>query len=156
MGIKQRIGNACGTIGILHALANIPNALQSAAIQPQSWLSTFLETCPAALPPITKAEILEDNDQIESMHDEATSDTTMNQTSRGNIEDKVETHFVSIVNVNGELVELDGRKDGPIRHGPTTEMSLLKDACQKVVKKFMERDPGEVRFTILALAPSQT
>ena len=90
------------------------------------------------------------------MHDEATSDTTMNQTSRGNIEDKVETHFVSIVHVNGELVELDGRKDGPIRHGPTTEMSLLKDACQKVVKKFMERDPDEVRFTILALAPSQT
>lgn len=153
--IKQRIGNACGTIGILHALANIPNALKSAAITPQSWLSSFFDTCPAALPPITKAEILESNNQIESMHDEATSDTN-NQTSRGNIEDKVETHFVSIVNINGTLVELDGRKDGPIPHGPTTEMSLLKDACQKVVKKFMERDPNEVRFTILALAPSQS
>ena len=142
---------ACGTIAILHALANIPNEIKSMAIKPQSWLSGFLEFCPAALSPITKAQILECNNEIESMHNEAA-----NKSSCANIEDEVQCHFISILNINGELVELDGRKDGPIKHGSTTEMTLLKDACQRVVKKFMERDPSDCRFSILALASSQT
>ncbi len=60
--------------------------------------------------------------------------------------------FVALVNVNNKLYELDGRKQGPVLHGDTTEMTLLHDAC-KVVKVFIDRDPDEMRFTILALAP---
>lgn len=152
--IKQRIGNACGTIGILHALGNIPEALRVAAIPHDSWLGKFYKSCPPALDPIAKAEILERDDEIESKHDAATSDAE-NQTSRGNIDDKVETHFVAVAHVDGGLYELDGRKEGPIRHGDTTPETFLKDACAKVVQGFMERDPGEMRFTILALAPTQ-
>ena len=148
--IKQRIGNACGTIGILHALANIPEPLKVAAIPADSWLGTFYESCPAQLSPITKAEILEGDTQIEQKHDEATSDG-QNQTSRGS---DVETHFVAVVNVNGGLYELDGRKDRAIRHGDTSAETFLKDAA-KVVQGFMDRDPGELRFNILALAPTQ-
>ena len=150
---KQRIGNACGTIGVLHALANLPPPIQEMTIEPQSWLHRFYQSTPAIMSPLAKAELLESNEEIESKHDAATSDGA-NQTSRGKLEDKVHTHFVALVNVKGGLYELDGRKEGPIRHGDTTDAAFLKDACQ-VVKAFMDRDPEEMKFTILALAPSQ-
>jgi len=151
--IKQRIGNACGTIGILHALANIPEPLKVAAIPADSWLGNFYDSCPAQLSSIAKAEILENDEEIEKKHDSATSDS-QNQTNRGALDDQLETHFVAIVNVNGGLYELDGRKEKPIRHGDTTQDTFLKD-CAKVVQVFMDRDPDEMRFTILALAPTQ-
>jgi hypothetical protein len=31
---------------------------------------------------------------------------------------KVDLHFVAFVNVEGDLYELDGRKDGPLNLGP--------------------------------------
>jgi len=151
--IKQRIGNVCGTIGILHALANIPEPLKAAAIPADSWLGHFYDSCPAQLSSISKAEILENDEEIERKHDSATSDS-QNQTTRGALDDQLETHFVAIVNVNGGLYELDGRKEKPIRHGDTTQDTFLKD-CAKVVQGFMDRDPDEMRFTILALAPTQ-
>ena len=150
--IKQRIGNACGTIGMLHALANIPEPLKAAAIPAESWLGKFFDSCPAPLSPIAKAEILESDQEIESKHDEATSDA-QNQTSRGSLGDRIETHFVALAHVDGFMYELDGRKDQPIPHGMTSEETFLKDSA-KVVQKFMDRDPGEMRFTILALAPT--
>ena len=56
--------------------------------------------------------------------------------------------------VNGNIYELDGRKESPIPHGSTSQETFLKDSA-KVVQKFMDRDPGEMRFTILALAPAK-
>jgi len=150
---KQRIGNACGTIGILHSLGNLSKTMTEITIQPDSWLQEFYAKTGKSSP-IEKAEILESNDEIEKHHDESTSNTSLNQTSRGDINDKVLTHFISIVNVNNTIYELDGRKDGPIPHGSTTEERFLFDGM-KVVKKFMDRDPNEMRFTMLALVPTQ-
>eukprot|EP00816_Leptocylindrus_hargravesii_P012989 CAMPEP_0196803430 /NCGR_PEP_ID=MMETSP1362-20130617/2841_1 /TAXON_ID=163516 /ORGANISM="Leptocylindrus danicus, Strain CCMP1856" /LENGTH=253 /DNA_ID=CAMNT_0042175019 /DNA_START=46 /DNA_END=807 /DNA_ORIENTATION=+ len=144
---KQRIGNACGTIGVLHALANINVDL----IQPESWISTFLHRATCDTDPLVKAEILESDDVIETLHDDATQNNN-NATGRGEIDDEVLTHFIAFTNVDGMLYELDGRKDGPICHGETKQEQLLEDSC-RVIKLFMERDPEELRFTILALAP---
>jgi len=149
--MKQRIGNACGTIGLVHAILNAPEALK--VFEPDTWLSKFVEDTPIPLSPVAKAERLEQDSKIAKMHDDATSSDT-NATSRGNIDDKVLTHFIALVCVDGKLYELDGRKEGPIDHGPTSQMTLLKDACA-VIKKFMARDPTEMRFTITALAPRQ-
>jgi ubiquitin carboxyl-terminal hydrolase L3 len=153
--IKQRIGNACGTIGILHTLGNLSQTMSEITISPASWLHNFYtNTPPTQTTPIEKAEILESDETIEKHHDESTSNSTLNQTSRGSIDDKVLTHFISIANVNNEIYELDGRKECPIRHGSTSDERFLYDGM-KVVKKFMERDPNEYRFTILALVPTQ-
>lgn len=148
---KQRIGNACGTIGLLHAMLNAPEALR--AFPQDSWLYGFQQETPKVLDPVRKAEILEGDEKIATHHDEATS-SEGNQTDRGNIDDRLITHFVALVNVNDTLYELDGRKEGPVNHGKTSATTLLQDACG-VVKQFMSRDPEEMRFTILALAPKQ-
>ena len=48
----------------------------------------------------------------------------------------------------------DGRRPAPVNHGPSSPDSFLSDAAG-VVKQFMERDPTEVNFSMLALASSQ-
>lgn len=149
--VKQRINNACGTIGLLHALLNVPEGILRVSLDSNSWLGNYYKDCPVQLSPSFKAERLEGDSTIESLHDDATSNPK-NQTSRGNLEDKVLTHFVALVHFKGGLYELDGRKEGPVRHCDTNQNDLLKDAC-RVVETFMKRDPNEVRFTILALAP---
>jgi ubiquitin carboxyl-terminal hydrolase L3 len=149
---KQRIGNACGTIGLLHAVLNAPPDWQAALIQRCSWLEDFRADCPPAMDPLLKAERLEGDSRIAKLHDEATRSET-NATDRGSLDDRINTHFVSLVHRAGRLYELDGRKEGPVDHGATTPATLLKDAIA-VVQTFMQRDPGELRFTILALAPT--
>eukprot|EP00536_Pseudo-nitzschia_multiseries_P009404 jgi/Psemu1/306489/fgenesh1_kg.261_\ len=146
---KQRIGNACGTIGLLHALLNAPEPIR--IFQKDSWLESFANDCPIPLDPVAKAKRLEVDSKIEKMHDEATS-SEANATDRGSVNDNVMTHFIALVCVDNKLYELDGRKKGPIDHGPTSQATLLKDATA-VVKKFMAKDPTEMRFTITALAP---
>ncbi|KAG7372638.1 ubiquitin carboxyl-terminal hydrolase, family 1 [Nitzschia inconspicua] len=150
--IKQRIGNACGTIGLLHALLNAPEPLRM--FQSGSWLESFANDCPIPLDPIAKAERLEADSKIAKLHDDATS-SEANSTDRGNIDDDVLTHFIALVCVQDRLYELDGRKEGPVDHGPTTQMTLLKDSAA-VVQKFIAKDPTEMRFTITALAPKQS
>lgn len=144
--IKQRIGNACGTIALLHALLNGPKEL----FVPNSWLAQFVSATQTSTP-IQRAEQLERDNQIARHHDQAAS-SEQNSTNRGSLDDDIITHFVALVKVNGKLYELDGRKEGPVCHGPC--QNLLVDACA-VVKKFMERDPNEVRFNIMALAPKE-
>ena len=68
---------------------------------------------------------------------------------------EVLTHFICFTEVNGNLYELDGRKKSAINHGPSSSETLLNDACN-VIKQFMQRDPEEMRFTILALARTMT
>ena len=149
--IKQRIGNACGTIGLLHALLNTPEPVSQ--FRPGSWLQQFQASCPVSLDPVAKAEILEADDTIATLHDKATS-SEQNSTDRGRLDDQLVTHFIAFVRGTDDntLYELDGRKAGPVPHGTTSATTLLPDAC-RVIKEFMARDPTEVRFTILALAP---
>ena len=113
--------------------------------------------------PATKSERLEGDSTIKMLHDMAAHDES-NQASLDNFNDEVDTHYVALVHdnnrghyvalvhVNGGLYELDGRKEGPIRHCDTAQETLLKDAC-KVVENFMKRYPHEMRFSILALVP---
>lgn len=156
--MKQRIGNACGTIAILHALANLEESISSQLISPESWLGKFYHSCNTdpLMTPIQRAEKLEMDEDIGQLHTDATNDER-NQTNRGTTEeDDVDVHFIALVPYcDGYLYELDGRKEGPVRHCATTEETFLKDACQ-VVQKFMDRDPGEVRFSMMVLTSIPT
>ncbi|XP_076021847.1 ubiquitin carboxyl-terminal hydrolase isozyme L3 [Genypterus blacodes] len=142
--MKQTIGNACGTIGLIHAVANNQAQLEFA---PDSALKKFLGQT-SKMTPEERATFLEKDESIRVTHESSAQE---GQTEAPSIDEKVNLHFIAFVNVGGHLYELDGRKPFPIAHGKTTEDTVLEDAVQ-VCKTFMARDPEEVRFTIIALS----
>ncbi|XP_078077717.1 ubiquitin carboxyl-terminal hydrolase isozyme L3 isoform X2 [Mustelus asterias] len=141
--MKQTISNACGTIGLIHALANNRDKLE---FETNSVMRKFLDNS-TPLSPEEKAKYLENDESIRVTHEFSAQE---GQTEAPSIDEKVDLHFITFVNVDGYLYELDGRKPFPINHGATTADHFLEDAVE-VCKKFMQRDPDELRFTVVAL-----
>ncbi|KPP73665.1 ubiquitin carboxyl-terminal hydrolase isozyme L3-like [Scleropages formosus] len=142
--MRQTIGNACGTIGLIHAVANNQGRLE---FESDSALKKFLIES-SSLSPEEKATFLERDESIRVTHESSAQE---GQTEAPSLDEKVDLHFIAFVNVGGHLYELDGRKPFPIVHRKTTEESFLEDAAE-VCKKFMARDPEELRFTVVALS----
>jgi ubiquitin carboxyl-terminal hydrolase L3 len=143
--MKQTVSNACGTVAILHSLLNAKEYLPS--FPKDSYLAKFLANT-KHMSPDERAAFLEADDEIEVVHEGAAAEGQSNQIDA----DDVNSHFVCFSVVDGCLYELDGRKRFPVNHGGSSVDTLLVDSC-KVVKQFMDRDPAELRFTMIALAP---
>uniref|UniRef100_A0A803PMP2 Ubiquitin carboxyl-terminal hydrolase n=1 Tax=Cannabis sativa TaxID=3483 RepID=A0A803PMP2_CANSA len=117
--MKQTVGNACGTIGLLHAVANITSEIK---LNDGSFLDKFYKST-ASMDPLERARYLENDREMEVAHSIA---ATAGETEAS---DNVNTHFICFTCVDGVLYELDGRKTGPISHGassPSTLLMLLK------------------------------
>lgn len=141
--MKQTIQNACGTIGILHSLAN---NREQVPILPDTPLAKFLSMTKDKSPE-ERGKILETSDDLHKVHD---SFAREGQTATPNLEDDVDLHFVSIVLADGHIYELDGRKTGPVKHGPSSPEDFLKNAAA-VCKEFMKKMPGVLSFSLAAL-----
>ncbi|XP_043854211.1 ubiquitin carboxyl-terminal hydrolase isozyme L3 isoform X3 [Dromiciops gliroides] len=142
--MKQTISNACGTIGLIHAIANNKDKMN---FESGSTLKKFLEES-LSMSPEERARYLEKYEAIRVTHESSAHE---GQTEAPSIDEKVDLHFIALVHVDGHLYELDGRKPFPINHGKTSDDTLLEDAIE-VCKKFMERDPEELRFNAIALS----
>lgn len=143
--VTQTIPNACGTIALVHALANsCAQAGGALALPEDSWLGRFVAAQQGASP-AARAAALEADAALEAFHSGAV------QQGQSAVVDDTHQHFFCLVERGGRLVELDGRKAAPIVHGPTTADTLLEDAAA-FVRAVMERDPGELRFSLIALA----
>ncbi|DAA28723.1 ubiquitin carboxyl-terminal hydrolase isozyme L1 [Bos taurus] len=138
--MKQTIGNSCGTIGLIHAVANNQDKLE---FEDGSVLKQFLSET-EKLSPEDRAKCFEKNEAIQAAHD------AVAQEGQCRVDDKVNFHFILFNNVDGHLYELDGRMPFPVNHGTSSEDSLLQDAA-KVCREFTEREQGEVRFSAVAL-----
>ncbi|XP_059779096.1 ubiquitin carboxyl-terminal hydrolase isozyme L1 isoform X1 [Balaenoptera ricei] len=138
--MKQTIGNSCGTIGLIHAVANNQDKLE---FEDGSVLKQFLSET-EKLSPEDRAKYFEKNEAIQAAHD------AVAQEGQCRVDDKVNFHFILFNNVDGHLYELDGRMPFPVNHGTSSEDSLLQDAA-KVCREFTEREQGEVRFSAVAL-----
>ncbi|XVF52554.1 hypothetical protein PTKIN_Ptkin05aG0027900 [Pterospermum kingtungense] len=139
--MKQTVGNACGTIGLLHSVGNIPSEIK---LQEGSFLDKFFKST-ANMDPMERAVFLENDREIEVAHSIA---VTAGETEAS---DNADTHFICFTCVDGELYELDGRKSGPISHGTSSPTTLLQDAA-KVIKGMIEKNPGSLNFNVIALS----
>ncbi|XP_022099560.1 ubiquitin carboxyl-terminal hydrolase isozyme L3-like isoform X1 [Acanthaster planci] len=141
--MKQTIGNACGTIGVLHAVLNNQNEndFKLAGI-----ISEFADKT-KGMDGAARGACLENDAGICEAH---SSSAQEGQTQAPPAEESVKPHFVALVHVDGSLYELDGCKPFPVNHGQTSTDSFLKDAAG-VCKKIMAIDPSEVNFNIMAL-----
>lgn len=144
--MKQTIGNACGTVGIIHAVANNTDCLQ---LQANSFIADFL-TKANTVTPDARASLLEDDDRIEQAHSTIAHDQS-NASMNPEQDIKTNLHFVCFVHKDGCLYEMDGRRDFPINRGPSSADTLLYDAIQ-VIKQYMAMNPTELNFGVVALA----
>lgn len=143
--LKQTIGNACGTIGLIHALANNTDRIPLADGHLKEFISSSV-----ALSPAERGRRLEESEGMTASHEAAAQ---QGQTAAPSLDDEVALHFICFTRVEGRLLEFDGTKPFPIDHGPTSDDTLLEDSVA-VVQQFMARDPDNLNFTIVALAPA--
>ncbi|XP_076321721.1 ubiquitin carboxyl-terminal hydrolase isozyme L3-like [Tachypleus tridentatus] len=142
--LQQTIRNACGTVALLNAIANSADHIK---LGNGSTIAKFLNET-KSLSPEERGKHLEQEESISAIHEMSARE---GQTQTPCIDDEVDFRFMTLVEVDGNLYELDGRKSLPVNHGPTSRENLLKDAAS-VCRKFIERDPENVRFHVLALA----
>jgi ubiquitin carboxyl-terminal hydrolase L3 len=141
--IKQTIGNACGTIALIHTVLNNRDSFQLE--EGKFWKSFYDET--ATMDNLQRADALMDNELIEVEHKAvAASGESADNEFNDNL------HFIVFVEVDGHLYEMDGRKNRAINHGPCTD--LLRDAVAQI-RRFMQFSPGDVRYNTCALVPAQ-
>jgi len=146
---KQNIGNACGTIALLHALANSP---ARSAIAADSPLAQLFASAAALSDPAERAALLQSSGALASAHADV---AVQGQTAAPQATDDVDTHFVAFVRApNGELVELDGRRRGPMYRGKRIERQedLLSVAGQWIQEHFV----SEAQDHCAALLTSHT
>lgn len=142
--LKQTVGNACGTIGLLHAIGNVTSEIKFVE---GSYLDKFFKTT-STMDPLQRAVFLETDREMEAAHSVA---AVAGDTEAPSIDVSVDTHFICFTCVAGELYELDGRKSQPISHGPSTPSSLLQDAA-RVIKAMIEKNPSSLNFNVIALS----
>jgi len=140
---KQTIGNACGTVAIVHALANNADVIP---FDESKHFKEFIQKT-KSLSPEEKAKYLESDSMMGAAHGDCAS---QGDTEAPGVEEPVKSHFVAFVHHDGSLYELDGRKASVVTHGKSSPDTFLEDAAE-VVKKFMARDPDEVGFNVMAL-----
>ncbi|KAI1274317.1 putative ubiquitin carboxyl-terminal hydrolase [Xylaria sp. FL0933] len=147
---RQTIRNACGLMGLLHAVANGP---AKGFIEQDTPLSKLLEQS-IPLAPTERSALLEKTPALATAHHEAAS---QGQTAAPDAQDDVDLHYVCFVKTDdGTLWELDGRRKGPIARGQLAadEDVLSEKALLWGPLKFLERGGGDMRFSCVALAGS--
>ncbi|GAA6049990.1 hypothetical protein JCM3770_001902 [Rhodotorula araucariae] len=138
---KQTIANACGTFALLHTLANTDVPIKEGP------LTDLFERCKDKTP-LERAQLLVQNHDLERVHTDAAH---TGQTAAPALEDDTDLHFVTFVEHNGFLVELDGRRNSPVNHGKI-EHGLLDDTVA-VVKRIMDLTQS-IQFNLVALSPA--
>ncbi|KFY59245.1 hypothetical protein V497_04398 [Pseudogymnoascus sp. VKM F-4516 (FW-969)] len=145
---RQTIGNSCGLMALLHAASN---GSAREFVDPDSTLGKLLKEA-TPLAPTERAELLYNSPSLEAAH---SSSAQQGDTAAPAAEDNVELHFVTFVVVNGKLWELDGRRKGPICRGEVGDEDALGErALEMGPRRFVGREEGELRFSIVALGPS--
>ncbi|OJD19397.1 hypothetical protein AJ78_00667 [Emergomyces pasteurianus Ep9510] len=149
---KQTIRNACGLIGLLHAISN---GAAKTHITPGSDLDQLLRDA-EQLKPEARADLLYASKALESAHAEAAK---KGDTAAPDADEKIDLHFVCFVKGNdGHLWELDGRRTGPLDRGALDEDEdvLSEKGLQLGVRRLLKKESesgGDLRFSLVSLGP---
>lgn len=140
--IKEVFPNASGPIALIHVLAN--NA-ECVGLKSDTPLGKFLAENKDKTPE-ERGKALE--------KDEKLMEIQVSAERKPMAFGEAEFHYVAIIRHADTLYELDGTKLGPKSHGKTTKETFVKDAAQ-ACKKFIDENPGEHGFSVLAFAAAE-
>ena len=127
------------------------------AVAPETPLAKLISEA-VPLSPEPRARLIETTPAIASAHAAAASE---GDTAALSATASVDLHFVAFVkSAQHHLWELDGRRKGPLNRGTLSadDDALSEKAIEVGVKAFLKREEeaggGDLRFSLLALAPS--
>ncbi|KAF8178061.1 hypothetical protein BJ912DRAFT_856401 [Pholiota molesta] len=164
--VKQTIGNACGTIGLIHALAN-----SGVAFTPTSPLQNFIIECEGKQNPSGTRQALATTPHFASIHAQTAAagqtqqnldtnlhftcfveapDADIRQVAQGKEPDPVAVNDKTLTGMR--LIELDGRRNGPIDRGECTD--LLSDAAKFIKDRYVSTSTS-LNFSLMALTAGQ-
>jgi len=152
--IKQKIGNACGTIALLHAIANNTGTggadASSLQLEEDSFLAKLCEDC-QAMSPDERADYLDAKAEagLESAHNAAAVDDDKKGETITEEDMSTNLHFVCYVEKNGKLWELDGRNPaGPSAVADCTHAEVLEKSAQAIQKRMSAS--SSLQFSVMA------
>ena len=148
--MKQTIGNACGTIALIHSLMNNLDVIRIDSDEPNVFLRDFLEAT-QGMDPDGVGEYLENGpcaQLLASIHADAAEG---GDTAAPSVDEEINLHFVAFVEHGGGLWELDGRRAGPVYHGETGKNDLLENVARVVQTEYMS-GADSLDFNMMALA----
>jgi len=145
--MKQLVGNACGTIALVHCMANLCRHGGESA-DAGSWLEKFLVAYKEGMTSDDVGQLLEEDAAIEAAHKEAEAESEARNDHHANRN----LHFIAFVEIAGLVVEFDGRNAGPIVRGRTADYGDFLAAAVAVIRRcYMEVSPDALRFNMMAL-----
>ena len=145
--LKQLVGNACGTIALIHALANTATDAELGT----GIIGEFIRRTRGKKPEEI-GEMLGESTDFCSNHS-----TFSSQGQSHEVGEDSDYHFICFVPVNGVLYELDGMHKTvcPISHGKTSPETFFSDAANIIQKNFFmgNDDDSPIDFNVMTLGP---
>lgn len=140
--VKENFANGSGPIALIHILANNVDAV---GLGNDTVLGKFIaETKDKS--PEERGHALEKNKELMEIQ--------LSVEKEGAVRGDGDFHYVAIIRHDDTLYELDGTKVGPKKHGSTKADTFVQDAAA-ACKKFIEANPGEHRFSVLAFGAAE-
>ncbi|KAJ0121174.1 ubiquitin carboxyl-terminal hydrolase isozyme l3 [Diaporthe amygdali] len=154
---QQTIGNACGSIGLLHSVINGP--AKNHILPGSDFEKIRRDAIPLNM--TDRAQMLYDSEPFEAAHKSVVS---IGDTAAPPAEDTRHAgqHFVSFVKEGGHLWELEGSRKGPINRGALGEDEdvlsprALELGIKRVIKLVQAAGIEDLRFSVTALAPKSS
>ncbi|KAH7065389.1 hypothetical protein B0J12DRAFT_693731 [Macrophomina phaseolina] len=150
---KQTVHEACGQVALIHAVCN---GEAKRYIEPGSLLEE-LRSRAVPLRREERARLLYDSEALEKAHASAARLGDSQAPALGDREEASGAFVCFVKGDDGHLWELAGFAKGPIDRGELAEGEdvLSERAVQLGLRSFLEEGKGEVRFSLVALAPSE-
>ena len=144
--IKQLVSNACGTVALLHATLNVADSC-GGPYQDKSFLARLTKLAAEGRTPDQLGQFLNEDAELELVH----ANFAMQGQSR--IDNATAFHFVSYINLDGNIWELDGRRSNPIHKGECTADTFGVKVAE-LLKGYTQMDNTTNQFSLMALAPN--
>jgi ubiquitin carboxyl-terminal hydrolase L3 len=149
----QTIGNACGSIGMIHCLLNGP---ASEHLVPGSFLAR-LKSEAVDLGMNERAKLLYDSLELEEAH-QSVAEIGDSKMPSLDAEGHTGQHFVAFVKDGGKLWELEGGRKGPLERGSLGDdedvlgAKAIELGIGRVIELERASGGGDLRFSCIALA----
>lgn len=146
---RQTIQNACATQAVLNSLLNKTSDLDIG--EELSNIRSFV----AGFDPDMCGDTISNSEVIRAVHNSFTAPKfiDLDDLSRPEPEEKNDGlfHFITYVNINNCIYELDGLKRYPIKHDALLTPDEFYEKLPGVLHRRISKYAGEIRFSLLAI-----